>query len=42
MLIDQVGAGTSVASILARHGETRLSAAGFADHFGGLPRDDEG
>ncbi|MGI8731145.1 MAG: hypothetical protein ACR2LK_14380 [Solirubrobacteraceae bacterium] len=42
VLVDQVGADTSVASILARQGEHRLGAEQFAEHFGDLPRDGEG
>jgi hypothetical protein len=33
---------TSVAAILARHGESRLSPAEFERHFGDLPSDGEG
>lgn len=33
---------TSVDSMLARHGERRLNAEEFEDHFGDLPRDGEG
>lgn len=31
----------SAQAILARHGETPLSAEEFADHFGDLPADDD-
>lgn len=33
---------TSVAAILARHGESRLSPEEFERHFGDLPSDSEG
>ena len=36
------GRDTSVEAILARHGEERLSAEEFDQHFGSLPTDDEG
>jgi len=42
VIVDEVGEDTSVGAILARHGERRLSAEEFEDHFGDLPRDDEG
>jgi hypothetical protein len=40
--LDEVDAETSVESILVRHGERRLSAEEFEEHFGDLPRDGEG
>jgi hypothetical protein len=42
IFVDQVDDETSVESILARHGERRLTAAEFEEHFGNLPRDGEG
>lgn len=42
ILVDEVDEETSVKSILARHGERRLSTEKFEDHFGDLPRDGEG
>jgi hypothetical protein len=42
IVVDEVDEETSVESILARHGEHRLSAEAFEDHFGDLPRDGEG
>jgi hypothetical protein len=42
IVVDEVDEGTSVASILARHGEQRLSTAEFEEHFGDLPQDGEG
>lgn len=42
IVVDQVDEETSVKSILARHGERRLSAEKHEDHFGDLPRDGEG
>jgi len=42
VIVDEVDEETSVESILARHGEQRLSAEEFEDHFGDLPRDSEG
>jgi hypothetical protein len=42
IIVDEVGASTSLEAILARHGERRLSAEEFEDHFGDLPRDGEG
>jgi hypothetical protein len=42
VIIDEVDEETSVESIVARHGEQRLSAEEFEDHFGDLPRDGEG
>lgn len=42
VIVDEVGEDTSVEAILARHGERRLSAEEFEDHFGDLPRDGEG
>jgi hypothetical protein len=37
-----VGRETSVAAILARHGEQRLDPKEFERHFGVLPSDSEG
>lgn len=42
VIVDEVDKESSVESILARHGEQRLSAEEFEDHFGDLPRDGEG
>jgi hypothetical protein len=42
IIVDEVDEETSVESILARHGERRLSAEEFEEHFGDLPRDGEG
>jgi hypothetical protein len=42
IIIDEVAEETSVESILPRHGEQRLSAEEFGEHFGDLPRDGEG
>ncbi|HEY2937535.1 MAG TPA: hypothetical protein VGJ25_13105 [Gaiellaceae bacterium] len=42
VIVDEEGEETSVESILARHGEHRLSAEEFEDHFGDLLRDGEG
>jgi hypothetical protein len=42
VIVDEVAEETSVESILARHGERRLSAEQFEEHFGDLPRDGEG
>jgi hypothetical protein len=42
VIVDEVDGETSVESILARHGEQRLSAEEFDDHFGDLLRDREG
>jgi hypothetical protein len=42
IVVDEVDEETSVESILARHGEQRLTAKEFEEHFGGLPRDSEG
>jgi hypothetical protein len=42
VIVDEVDGETSVESILARHGEQRLSAAEFDEHFGDLPHDGEG
>ena len=42
IIVDEVDKETSVESILARHGEQRLSAEEFESHFGDLPRDGEG
>jgi hypothetical protein len=36
------GRATSVAAILARHGERRLDRRAFKRHFGSLPLDTEG
>lgn len=36
------GRDTSVAAILARHGEQRLDTEEFKRHFGALPSDSEG
>jgi hypothetical protein len=36
------GRDTSVAAILARHGEQRLDPGEFERHFGSLPTDGEG
>ncbi|HET7053486.1 MAG TPA: hypothetical protein VFI09_06180 [Solirubrobacterales bacterium] len=36
------GPGTSLRTILARHGEERLSAEEFERYFGSLPTDSEG
>jgi hypothetical protein len=42
IIVDDVDEETSVESILARHGERRLSAEEFEEHFGDLPSDAEG
>jgi hypothetical protein len=42
VLLDQVDGETSVESILARHGEQRLSPDEFKQQFGDLPTDGEG
>jgi len=42
IIVGEVGKETSAESILARHGEQRLSTAVFESHFGDLPRDGEG
>jgi hypothetical protein len=42
IIVDEVGEETAVGSILARHGEHRLSAEEFEEHFGDLPSDGEG
>jgi hypothetical protein len=42
ILIDDVEEDTSVRSILARHGEDRLSGEEFDLHFADLPHDGEG
>jgi hypothetical protein len=42
VIVDDVDEETSVESILARHGEHRLSAEVFEERFGDLPRDGEG
>ncbi len=42
VVVDEVDKETSVESILARHGEQRLSSDEFREHFGDLPRDGEG
>ena len=42
IIVDEVDKETSVESILTRHGEQRLSAEDYEDHFGDLPRDGEG
>jgi hypothetical protein len=42
VIVDEVDGETSVEAILARHGEQRLGADAFDDHFGDLPRDGEG
>ena len=42
IIVDELDDETSVKSILARHGEQRLSAAELEEHFGDLPRDGEG
>ena len=42
VIVDQVDEETSVAAILARHGEQRLSAEEFEEHLGDLPGDGEG
>jgi hypothetical protein len=42
IIVDDVDEETSVESILARHGERRLSAEEFEEHFGDLPHDAEG
>lgn len=42
VIVDEVVEETSVESILARHGEQRLSAEQFEEYFGDLPRDGEG
>ncbi len=42
IVVDEVDEETSVESILARHGEHRLSAEEFEERFGNLPRDGEG
>lgn len=42
VVVDEVDEETSVESILARHGERRLSAEAFETHFGDLPLDGEG
>ncbi len=42
IIVDEVDKETSVESILVRHGEQRLSAGEFEDHFGDLSRDGEG
>jgi hypothetical protein len=42
VIVDEVDRETSADSILARHGEQRLSAEEFEDHLGDLPRDGEG
>jgi hypothetical protein len=42
VVIDEVDQDTSIESILARHGEQRLSAEEFEEQFGDLPRDGEG
>jgi hypothetical protein len=36
IVVDEVDVETSVESILTRHGEQRLSAAEFEEHFGDL------
>jgi len=42
VILDQVDGETSVESILARHGERRLSPEELEEHFGNLPTDGEG
>jgi hypothetical protein len=42
IFVGEVDEETSVESILARHGEQRLSAEEFEDQFADLPRDGEG
>ena len=42
VIVDEVDEESSVESILARHGERRLTAEQFEEHFGDLPRDGEG
>lgn len=42
VVLDEVDSDTSLAAILARHGERRLSAEALDEHFGQLPRDGEG
>lgn len=42
VVVDEVDPETSVASILARHGEQRMSADAFDEQFGDLRRDGEG
>lgn len=42
IIVDEVAKETSAESILARHGEQRLSADVFESQFGDLPRDGEG
>jgi hypothetical protein len=42
IVVDEVDGETSVESILARHGEHRLSAEEFEEHFSDMPRDGEG
>lgn len=42
VVLGEVIGETSVASILARHGERRLSPEDLEEHFGNLPRDGEG
>jgi hypothetical protein len=42
IFVDQVDKGTSLQSILARHGEHRLAAERFASYFGDLPQDGDG
>lgn len=42
VIVDEVDEETSVESILARHGERRLSAEEFEARFADLPRDGEG
>jgi hypothetical protein len=42
IIVDEVDKETSAESILARHGEHRLSAEEFEEHFGDRPRDGEG
>lgn len=42
VIVDEVGAETSVEAILARSGERPLAAQEFERHFGDLPSDGEG
>jgi hypothetical protein len=42
IVVDEVVEDSSVDSILARHGEQRLSADEFQGQFGNLPQDGEG
>ncbi len=42
ILVDEVDEETTVEAILTRHGEHRLTAEEFEDHFGDMPGDGEG